>query len=294
MTANLGVALKTVGNAVTVIDLDPQNALGLYFGLQLGDVDGGMRQVASGCSCLEVVRHSAAGVDYLPYGLLQESDRSVLELELEAHADCLQRQIASLAMAQNSLVLIDTPPGASVYMQQALVCADLVIVVVQADAGSYASIPQMQSLLAYYASGRLSFPKVVYLVNQMDGAKVLNRDVLDMLRQRLGDSLIPYTIHRDQAVSEALAFQQSVLHYATYSQATHDIGQIAEWVQVHLQKIPTMPDVLARQSSGFQVENVHPVQAVAALTAPAGLTESANVANAAYPAQSSQPIPELS
>jgi len=41
-------------------------------------------------------------------------------------------------------------------------------------------------------------------------------------------------VHQDEAVKEALAFDQLVLQYAPHSEAARDIGQIADWLSQQL------------------------------------------------------------
>ena len=70
----------------------------------------------------------------------------------------------------------------------------------------------------------------VYVLNQIDSTVSLNRDVSEVLRQHLGKRLARIGIHRDEAVSEALAFQQPVLSYDPHSQATQDVKRLAGWL----------------------------------------------------------------
>ncbi len=149
-------------------------------------------------------------------------------------------QLARAGFGAGDLVLIDTPPGPSVYLKQAFACADLVVIVLLADAGSYATIPAMESWIADMVMRRPDSARAlpsVYLLNQMDEAGPLARDIGEVLRQRLGQRLAPIGIHRDEAVSEALAFQQPVLRYDPHCQATHDIQRLASWMRGALVRV---------------------------------------------------------
>ncbi len=235
VAANLGVALAGSGNSICMIDFDPQNALGLHFGMKPAYTGGIMPQTLSGLRWHDVRSNSVSGVQFFPYGVIAEENRVHIEQMLLSQPDWLRKRLADLGGDNDGLIIIDTPPGPSVYMQQVLTSADVLLVVVQPNAASYAAIPQMELLLKHYCAGREYPPAVFYLVNQMDASKALNRDTLDVLRARLGSRLIPVIIHRDEAVSESLAFQQSVLQYARYAQATEDFQQVAKWLEQHLQ-----------------------------------------------------------
>jgi cellulose biosynthesis protein BcsQ len=70
----------------------------------------------------------------------------------------------------------------------------------------------------------------VYVLNQVDRSYALNRDVAEVLHQHFGAKLAPVAIHADEAVCEALAFQQPVLVYDPHGQASHDFARLAAWL----------------------------------------------------------------
>jgi cellulose synthase operon protein YhjQ len=229
-TANLAAALAaTLGpRRVSVVDLDPQNALHWHFGLDIGDADGICEQSLRDAPWTAVAHESAFDVTCLPYGAGEEASREAFESLLAHQPDWLARQIASTGLDRNAVVLIDSPPGPSAYLRQVFACADLVLVVLLADAGSYATIPAMESWIEDMAA-RDCTPPCVYLLNQIDAGDALSRDVTDMLREHLGERLAPVRIHRDESVSEALAFQQPVVIYDPHGQASHDLSRLASW-----------------------------------------------------------------
>jgi len=230
-TANLATALsaKLGPRRVSVLDLDPQNALHWHFGLNLPDAEGVCEQSLQRAPWTDVLYDTAFDLACLPYGVGKETDREAFEALLAREPDWIARQIASTGLDQNAVVLIDTPPGPSVYMRQVFACADLIIIVLLADAGSYATIPAMESWLDEMATQDCA-PPCVYLLNQIDASDSLSRDVTVMLREHLGERLAPVRIHRDESVSEALAFQQPVLVYDPHGQASHDLSRLAGWL----------------------------------------------------------------
>lgn len=229
VTANLAAAMAAaLGPArVSVVDLDPQNALHWHFGLDAGPT-GVCTQSLTGESWLESMVPSEFGVACLPYGEVSEPERQAFEALLAAHPVWVGERIALAGLGQDAVVLIDTPPGPSAYLKQVLNCADLVLIVQLADAGSYATLPAMEAYL-------VSLPETshalgcIYVLNQVDRADPFNRDVTDLLSHQLADRLAPVCIHRDESVGEALAFQQPVLAYAPHGQASHDLARLAEW-----------------------------------------------------------------
>lgn len=231
VTANLAAAIAALGAKVTILDLDPQNALRLHCGMQHEDPAGVVRQTMSGLPWSDALYESSYGVQFLPYGVVDEPDRVAFEHFIKSKPGWLATQLSSLNLADEEIVLIDTPPGPTVYLQQVLHCANIALIVIKPDAASYSTIPSIESLLHYYCSDRQDFFGSSYIVNQMDANKQLHRDILQMLRANMGAQLVPITIHKDEAVSEALACQSPVSLYAKHCSATHDLLQITTWLQ---------------------------------------------------------------
>ncbi|MGI4813206.1 MAG: cellulose biosynthesis protein BcsQ [Janthinobacterium lividum] len=238
VAANLAAAVVAAGRRVTVIDLDPQNALRLHFGMPPERIEGTSRATLGGAPWSSVVYAGRGGVSVLPYGAVNETDRHSFEQHLDTHPDWLHSNLRSLDPASTELVIIDTPPGPSVYLRQALSTAHFALTVVLADAASYATIPMMEGLLGTYCAERADFVGVAYVMNQVDQSRQLGRDVVKVLRNTLGSRVFPGLIHQDQAVGEALACDQTVLEYDALCQATQDFKACAQWVMNALDGAP--------------------------------------------------------
>lgn len=236
LAANLASALADSGRRVMTVDLDPQNALRLHFGMPPSEIDGVARASLRGDFWQSVIHAGTGNVSVLPYGGLNESDRHTFEKMLDTDPNWLRGNLDSLGLAPNDIVVVDTPPGPSVYLKQALSTAQFALAVVLADAASYATIPMMENLLGTYCAGRPDFVGVAYVINQVDPGRQLGRDVVKVLRATLAERLFPGVIHLDQAVSEALAYDTTALHYDGLSQATQDFKSCAQWVSAALDR----------------------------------------------------------
>jgi cellulose synthase operon protein YhjQ len=243
LTANLAVHLQALGWSVLVIDLDPQNALRLHFGMAADDPRGLAQQILSGSAWQDALMSDQSGVHVLPYGTLSEQERMQYEHLLAEHPEGLGDLLRTNIPNTYDVVLWDTPPGPSVYMQQVLSIAQRVLVVMYADPGSFATLPAMVSLLAQYCNDRADFLGANYLLNHVDGSKRLNMDVLNVMRRGLAGRLLPHVIHDDMAFTEAFACQRTVDNYDQYSQAAHDVQQVAQWLSQQLKS--EMVDVSA-------------------------------------------------
>jgi cellulose synthase operon protein YhjQ len=233
VTANLATALARQGRTVLVMDMDPQNALGLHFGVNPAELRGISRATLSHQSWKAVVFESRSGVYVLPYGIVNEDDRNTFEAQLETHSDWLLTHLQSLNLPPDAIVLLDTPPGPSIYMKQALRAANVAVVVMLSDAASYAALPMMQRLVQTYCFAQPHFSECLYVVNQADNARQLSKDVTNIVRDSFGERVVG-VIHQDQSVGEALAHDLSVLDYEANSQAANDFRQCAEKLALRL------------------------------------------------------------
>jgi len=238
LAANLALALSQ-DLSVVAIDLDPQNALRLHLGGGAhAGIDGVGRASLEGRAWSSALSASPVPrLSVLPYGQLNESDRDAFEVHLSSHPEWLTQGLRGLGLADSDVVVIDTPPGPSLYQQQVLRAAHFVLVVVHADAASYATLPAMEGLLERYCVGREGFLGSAYLLNSVNVGSALSRDVIRVVRGGLGDRVLPMVVHQDESVREALAFDQMVLHYAPHSEASSDIAQVVRWLGQRLQPL---------------------------------------------------------
>ncbi|GAA5235279.1 cellulose synthase operon protein YhjQ [Verticiella sediminum] len=231
--ANLCTALRMQNEWVIGIDMDPQNALRFHLGLNVDEVHGSAPAALAGTALREACFQARLGVYVLPYGDIDEGARAQFEDMLERDPLWLRHALQALALPPQAWVLIDTPPGPSVYIRQALAAADVAVVTTLADAASYATLPLIERLIATYSESRPGFLGTVFVVNQANQARQLARDVAQVMQAQLGDRLIGL-VHQDQAVGEALASSQSVLEYDPHSQSTRDFNLVARWLRDHL------------------------------------------------------------
>ena len=70
---------------------------------------------------------TASGCDLLPYGRVNEFGRESFEQLLRVQPQLLRDGIAGLRLPADAVVILDTPPGPSVYLSQALTIAKVVL-----------------------------------------------------------------------------------------------------------------------------------------------------------------------
>lgn len=226
MTANLAIALCAQGMRVLVLDLDPQNSIRFHLGLSAIE-RGGLAAYATGQVAGLPVYEAACGAVVVPYGDVNEDTRLQFEMLLDQNEHYLEQFVARIGLPDDTVVLLDTPPGPSLYFRQATRFADRVLAVVLADAASFATFPRMLGLFGRYAQGARFGPDLRLIVNQINPLKELSEDVLLLFRSDYPREFLA-VIHQDLAVSEALAFRKTVFEYDPKSQASSDLQALAK------------------------------------------------------------------
>ena len=226
LAVNVAVALAQRQKNVVLIDLDPQNAQRLHLGMDPDEIAGLSRESISLGSLFD----SPFDVKFIPFGRVSESELVDFEGELKKNPHWVSDGIHSLGSAAFDFVLIDTPPGPNVYLRQALRAAHRALVVVLADAASYASIPKIESLVENYTKERTDFDGSNILINQMPTQGKLAHQVRTAIYADYGDQVVPVAVHKDTRVSQALAFERPVLQYEPGCKASLDIQYVADWL----------------------------------------------------------------
>jgi cellulose biosynthesis protein BcsQ len=84
-----------------------------------------------------------------------------------------------------------------------------------------------EKLISSYVGERDDFVGCSYLINQVDRSRQLNRDVSLIMQQAVGERLVGM-IHRDQSVSDALAYNRTALEQDAHGQGFQDLVRFAQ------------------------------------------------------------------
>lgn len=227
VAANLCTLLAESGRKVLAIDLDPQNALRFHLVVDRHAGEVGLAQaLMEHRPWSHVMQPGRNGVVVLPFGSIDDEDQIGIERLLAEQPQWLGQTIAEFRLPPDTIVVLDTPPGPSVYLQQALRVSNLNVVTMLPDAGSFATLSITDRMIDKYCRIRSDFIDTTYLVNQVDTSKRLSRDVLQTLRANLEAQMLG-VVHMDQAVCEALASAAPIRSYAPFSQAAQDFSVCA-------------------------------------------------------------------
>lgn len=229
MSANLAHALQRAGRRVLAIDLDPQNALRLHFGVPLEDTGGFMARLTAGVDPGGALRETASGVALLPHGALDMASSLALAVAIERNPEQITAPLRRLMADPGLVIIIDTPPGPSHALAAVIPLVDTFVAVLLADAASTALLPQVETG-AFLGQGTLASlfaSRLRIIINQVDQASRLSFTAAEAVARHLGPKLLG-AVARDEAMSEALAYQRLLLDFAPASRAATDLGAIAQ------------------------------------------------------------------
>ncbi len=206
LAAHVAAGLVQRGHKVLAIDFDPQNALRLHLGQAMADEAGWLCQIDRHPDWRTLVRRTASGVDLLPFGASEPRRAMELAALLINEPELLAGPVRTMLEQPGLVVVVDTPPGPSPALEAVIPMADLICMVLLADAGSAALIPQVASGQVFgrgTLAARLA-TRTVVVVNQVDLDQPLGDAVMNCAVRILGPRLLG-AVCNDPALAEALA-----------------------------------------------------------------------------------------
>jgi cellulose synthase operon protein YhjQ len=200
--------------------------MGLHLGLEINETGGLAREGVRRSTMFQ----SPFGLRFIPFGRLTVDELPEFAAHLRSNPRWLADSLAALPAPDFDYVIVDTPPGPTPYLRQALQAAHLAPAVVLADAASYASLPQLMEMVDEYTQGRNDFRGVFPVVNQMTLGGRLGHQVRSAMAADYGGRMAPVTVHRDTRVPHAFASERPVLEYDPAAMASLDIEHLTDWL----------------------------------------------------------------
>ncbi len=217
-TVNIGAGLSTLGKKVLLIDLDPQFNLTQSLGLMETEkpIYGALR----GEYPLTPI-NITEGVDIIASSL--DLIKAEIELSSEFKREELLSRLITPIKDNYDYILIDCPPSLGLLTINAFISADEIYVPIEAEflaLKGYAILNE--------AIGRIGLGIDRVFITKYDGRKVLNRNVLDTIRQSLVAAAFQTVIRENIALAEAPTQGLDIFRYAPKSVGAEDYRLLVE------------------------------------------------------------------
>ena len=232
LVASLGRALSSRGERVLLVDTASYGLLPFFFGAR--DQRPGLLRTFNPPGIGAEAPIQLVSLD--PEGQSQESQGqdstqgSSSERGQERGPDWLAQEVARLSGASHR-ILVDLPTASGATTRRALRMAPVVLVPIVPDMNSVVSVGAIEAFFRY--NGNVGGKQIMpyYVLNQFDYSIPLHLDVREILREQIGDRLLPFALRRSPAVSEALAEGMTVMDYAPGAVVAEDYAHLAQWVR---------------------------------------------------------------
>jgi cellulose synthase operon protein YhjQ len=214
MVATLGRALASLGEKVLLTDTTSYGLLPFYFGA---------RELRPGV--VRTFSPPSGSTDAPIYLVNYEVDKPG-----EQNPEWLADEIARNSRGTNR-ILLDLGTGSAALTRRIAKLNPTILVPVAPDMNSVIGLANVEKYFSGQTDqdGRPIQP--MYLLNQFDASLPLHLDVREVMRQQLGDRLLPFVIRRSPSVSEALAEGMTVMDYAPGSPVAEDYMNLAGWLR---------------------------------------------------------------
>jgi len=216
LVATLGRALSARGERVLLVDTAAYGLLPFFFGA--GDQRPGMLRTfnppaASGDAPIQMIT-----LDPENFGP-ETAPQEALTAEILKHARGLGRVIIDLATASGATT------------RRIMRLSPQILVPLIPDMNSVVSVTSIDAFFDHNGGTAAVHSLPHYVLNQFDSSLPLHLDVREVLREQLGDRLLPFVLRRAPAVSEALAEGMTIIDYAPNSTVAEDFASLASWVK---------------------------------------------------------------
>ena len=219
---NLGTALAAIGERVLIIDLDPQGNASTGLGIDRADREYSTYDILYGDSTLEQAVLETA----VPRLWIAPSTMDLLGVELEISSAPdrtfrLRNAIAGMVQAAErgssqgySYVLVDCPPSLNLLTINALAASHSILVPLQCEFFALEGLSQLLSTVEQVKqslNAELSIHGIV--LTMYDSRNNLSSQVVQDVRETMGDAVYDTVIPRNVRVSEAPSYGKPALLY---------------------------------------------------------------------------------
>jgi chromosome partitioning protein len=216
---NIGAGLSKLGKRVLLIDLDAQANLTQSLGVPIEGVSTIYDAISGKGKAQPIVIKK--GLDLIPSTL----DLSGAEVELtgEVGGEYVLREIIEPLRRSYDFILIDCPPSLGLLTINAFTGADEVIIPLQPEYLALQGLTKLREIVGRIKKRLNKKLKVGgILITQYDSRKVLNRDIIDTIKEEIEEKVYKTKIRDNVALAEAPIKGVDIFSYQPKSYGAED------------------------------------------------------------------------
>jgi chromosome partitioning protein len=231
---NIAAGLAILGKKTLLIDLDPQASLTISLGIPRQPV-----------TIYEAMRGEA---ELVPFNAKENLDIITSRLELsgaesellnEAGREYILAELVDGVREDYDFIVIDCPPSLGLLTLNALTASDYVYIPMQTEflaLQGLAKIKQVIDKVRFRLNKQLEIGGVI--PTMYDARKVLNRDIVDMIKKYFGDKVFTTMIRDNVALAEAPSMRQDIFGYSPNSPGAEDYLNLCREILERLENSP--------------------------------------------------------
>ena len=228
---NLSTYLALAGDAVLVIDLDPQGNTTSGFGLDRGQIQHSVYEAIIEDARVAdlIIETSIPGLSIVPSSI-SLAGAEVELAPLPQRERRLARILADL-VPEYDYILLDCPPSLGLLTVNALTSADSVVIPIQCEYYALEGLSQLIAtinLVRNHLNPDLAIKGVV--LTMYDPRTNLSAEVDAEVRKHLGTAVFDTVIPRSVRLSEAPSYGRSILEYDAHSRGALAYRALAQEV----------------------------------------------------------------
>ncbi len=228
---NLGKALQLLGKNILLIDADPQASLTEALGIldepekniftELSKVIKGENGDFS-----KVVMQTSSGLNLIPSSI--ELAGAELELVSVYGREQLFSWMLEKVKKQYDFIFIDSPPAIGMLTVNALVASDYILIPLQAE---FLPLKGLRIFMHHIKTikrlnGKLEI--LGYVLTRFDERKVMNRQILNILKQEFGDKVFDTHIRNNIQLAKAQEAGTDIFQFDKNSHGAFDYNELAK------------------------------------------------------------------
>lgn len=234
---NLAACLAAAGQRVLLFDLDPQANATSGVGVEKLEGASAYRTLFGEGALADKIKPTAfERLSLIP----SEVDLCGAEVELARSENHLQRLHTTLQPVRESgqfdVILVDCPPSLGILTLNAFAAADGVLIPLQCEYYALEGISMMNRVLTQLREAGVNPRLEIFgvVMTMYDARTKLSHEVVNEVRNLLGERVFDTVIPRSTKIAEAPSFGKPIIHYDKYSASAAAYEVLAQEVATRL------------------------------------------------------------